>query len=633
MNLIDKLKETFFLIKKKIIAWFNELCDEIKNIENKKRFGLIVGSWVLVFILIVCISKIKEIHDKNTYVRVLAETESPEEVSEADIKIESVIIKKETMAEKTTDETIVPESTEVQNSEVDVEIIEKETIPFEKIEVATEQLYDDAVITAPKSQVIYSEPGEKKSSKTYDEDRFINCIDVSKHQGDIDWKSVKESGIDYAIIRVAYRGYETGKIAKDSKFEKNIKDALANDIKVGVYFFSQATNKVEALEEASVILKYIKGYNITLPVVIDWETAPGYRTYSGISKSELTDIISVFCDTVKKYGYDPMVYMCQTDFTGRVNGKKLAQKYKIWVAWYFGCYAKNDKSLNRFKYGEDIPDLTYNYNVWQYSKNGYVKGISTPVDMNVYILPKKIPNPVLTVDCKDKVVDYNDKKYDILSGVKLVNHEGKNITNKVKYLLKNINSKPVTKEEAMLNPGKYLVSYYYEDNPKVYKEINLYVRDIPAVYFDEVKWCDNVIKNVDYIYDTKLSIEENLESIKTQILSKIEVRKYNLPFNNDYSIIDGEIINFNDLIIDGCVCEGEYELRYKSECLEGIVIERIIKLNILCNSNEENETDANHKNEEKEEITSEENSEETGEEKEETTEKISEENVELEEEI
>lgn len=618
MDYWDKIKSLFCCVKEKITEWFNELYNEIKSIENKKRFGIIVGSWFLVFISIIFVSKIKEVHDDNN-IMILAETESIEEMTEADVQVETVVIKKETMAETTTIEVSTEVSTETQNKDIDVNSFEKETIPFEKIEVVNEQLYDDAIITTQKTQVIYSEPGEKKSSRDYDKDRFVNCIDVSKHQGDIDWKAVKESGIDYAIIRVGYRGYETGKIAKDSKFEKNIKEALANDIEVGVYFFSQATNKVEALEEASVILKYIKGYNITLPVVIDWETAPGYRTYSGINKDELTDIISVFCDTVKKYGYDPMVYMCQTDFTGRVHGKKLAQKYKIWVAWYFGCYSKSDASLNRFKYGEDIPDLTYDYNVWQYSKNGYVKGISTPVDMNIYILPEKTPEPVLTVDFEEKFIDYNDKKYDVLSGVKLIDYQGLNITDKVGYMINNSNLKPVAIEEMVVNPGKYVISYYYKDNPKICKNINLYVRDIPEVYFDEKKWCEDEIKNVDYIYDKKISVEENLEILKSQILSRIEVRKYNLSFDKDYIVIDGEIYNLPELGTDGCIREGEYELRYKNEVLEGLVIERIVKLNILLPSDEENETDDN-----------EENAETDGENNEESTEKSSKENVELE---
>ena len=379
VKLINELKE-------KIIKCIIELYNEIKSIENKKRFGIVVGSWVFVFISIILVSKIKDIHDNNANISVLAENELSEEISEADLQPEHLVVKKETIKETTISEMVRVESTEIISTDTNIDIDEKETIPFENIEVVNEELKDDAIINIQKKQTFFSVPGEKKSSKEYEEDRFVNCIDVSKHQGDIDWKLVKESGIDYAIIRVAYRGYETGKIAKDSKFEKNIKGALANDIEVGVYFFSQATNKIEALEEASVILKYIKGYNITLPVVIDWETAPGYRTYSEIDKNELTDIISVFCDTVSKYGYDPMVYMCQTDFTGRVNGKMLAQKYKIWVAWYFECYAKLDKTLNRFNYGEDIPDLTYNYIMWQYSKSGYIKGISTPVDMNLFIL-------------------------------------------------------------------------------------------------------------------------------------------------------------------------------------------------------------------------------------------------------
>ena len=589
MNFIDKLKEKILLIKEKIFGFFISLYNELKNIENKKRFAIIVGAWIAVFISVIIVSKIKERHDKNEnlHMQVLAETDSLEETTLADIYIESVVAKKEIPTESSTQET----STDIVETEKQEVVVEKETIAFEELEIVDEQLYDDAVVTAIKNEVIYSEPGEKKSSKEYDEDRFVNCIDVSKHQGDIDWSKVKASGIDYAIIRVAYRGYETGKIAKDSKFEKNIKEALANDIEVGVYFFSQAINEREALEEASVILNYIKGYNITLPVVIDWETAPGYRTYSGIGKSELTDIISVFCDTVSKYGYDPMVYMCQSDFTGRVYGKKLAQKYKIWVAWYFECYAKSSRSQNRFKYGDEMPDLTYDYNVWQYSKKGYVNGISTDVDMNLYILPEKKPHPILTVDNERITLNINSKNFDIYSGVKLIDSDSKDATDKVKFVIKNQNSKSISINEALLTAGKYSITYFYEENPDISKTIDLYVRDVPKVYFDGILWDINENKSFEYFYNNTMTAEENIEILKEQILSKIEAREYDITKKNEYSVINGFLNNTESLIgKDGIMC-GKYELEYVAEDSYGLRTNRIITVNILDLIDEEDESE------------------------------------------
>lgn len=592
MDLMGFLKDKCILIKDKILFFLKALHEEIVNIENKKKFAMMVCSWLMVFASIIVISNIKDKRDENYVVKALAETESVSEMSLANIFVESVVAKKETIVETSvveTTEVIIQETSEFVEEET-IEV-EKETIPFEKIEVFEEQLHDDAIITTQKAPVIYSEPGEKKSSKTMDEYRFANCIDVSKHQGDINWKAVKESGIDYAIIRVAYRGYETGKIAKDTKFEKNIKEALANDIEVGVYFFSQATNKFEALEEASVILKYIKGYNITLPVVIDWETAPGYRTYSGIGKSELTDIISIFCDTVSKHGYEPMVYMCQTDFTGRVYGKKLSEKYKIWVAWYFEAYAKKDKKLNIFKYGQDIPDLSYNYDVWQYSKNGYVKGISTPVDMNVYILPKKKPQAILSVEDEKIVIDYNDKEYDVLSSVKLVDLSGVEINDKVEYLLKNDNSKPVSIEEAINNPGKYIITYYYEDNPEIIKDVELHVRDIPDMYFDKVIWNIDEVKYVDYEYDNNVDFDTNMNSLKIKINSNIEFMGHGVKQNIKYENFYGELIDAKEVLTAGQVLDGEYEFKYKIEIFENILFERIIKVNISNSGYEETETE------------------------------------------
>lgn len=518
-----------YKVKDIMIGFLKNILEEIKAVENKKRFISFVILWFVIFISIIIVSDIKEKHNKSSEKKeIMVESVFEEELISAAIDMNKMILKSKTAY-------IVPDTEktselleDVQNSEetkIVEEIVQNEVISIENIKVSDEQLSDDASINL-KQEVFYSEPGLVKTSIGIDKSRIVNCIDVSKHQGTINWKKVKESGIDYAFIRVAYRGYETGAIAIDKKFEENIKGALANSIEVGVYFFSQAVNEKEALEEASVILNYIKNYNITLPVVIDWETAPGYRTYFGIGKNKLTSILTTFCDAVKNKGYTPMIYMCQSDLSGRVNIKQLESKYKIWLAWYFECYSKSDRSDNIFKYGENIPDVSYDYDVWQYSKNGYINGISEPVDMNIYILPEKKNPPVFTITNKKRVVNLNEKSFDIKDGISLIDSDGNNITDKLSYVIKDKDGKVRTLDEVLSLSGKYMVYYTYDEISEIKDEMVLYVRDMPQIYYDEKIWNESKKISVEYTYDNSYDIDENIEMLTKEIKAKISVISY-----------------------------------------------------------------------------------------------------------
>ena len=128
-------------------------------------------------------------------------------------------------------------------------------------------------------------------------------IDISKHNGNIDWNAVKNSGVQYVILRCGYRGSASGVLVEDQKFKRNIQGATAAGLKVGIYFFSQAVNEVEAVEEASMTLSLIKNYRITYPVYIDVESANGRA--DGISKAARTSVINAFCQTIRNSGYTP----------------------------------------------------------------------------------------------------------------------------------------------------------------------------------------------------------------------------------------------------------------------------------------------------------------------------------------
>lgn len=189
-------------------------------------------------------------------------------------------------------------------------------------------------------------------------------IDVSKHNGNIDWNAVKNSGVSYVIIRCGYRGYSTGVLVEDPKFHSNIKGAKAAGLKVGAYFYSQAVNEVEAVEEASMAIDLVKGYGLNYPLFLDVEASGGRA--DGISRDMRTAVCKTFCQTVQNSGISAGVYANKTWFTEKINTGSLTN-YKLWLAQYASA-----------------PTYTATrYDLWQYSSKGRVSGISTNVDMNI----------------------------------------------------------------------------------------------------------------------------------------------------------------------------------------------------------------------------------------------------------
>ena len=192
-------------------------------------------------------------------------------------------------------------------------------------------------------------------------------IDVSKWNGSIDWNAVKNSGVSYVIIRCGYRGSSTGVLVEDPKFRSNIKGAKAAGLKVGAYFFSQAVNEVEAVEEASMALNLVSGYGLSYPIFMDVEASGGRG--DGISKETRTAVCRAFCATVQNSGYAAGIYANKTWFTEKISTGSLTG-YKIWLAQYASA-----------------PSYTATrYDMWQYSAKGRVSGISGNVDMNISYL-------------------------------------------------------------------------------------------------------------------------------------------------------------------------------------------------------------------------------------------------------
>lgn len=191
-------------------------------------------------------------------------------------------------------------------------------------------------------------------------------IDVSKWNGNIDWNAVKNSGVSYVIIRCGYRGSSKGNLIEDSKFASNIKGATAAGLKVGVYFFTQAVDEVEAVEEASMVLDQIKGYKISYPVFLDVEPSGGRA--DSLDRSTRTAVCKAFCETIRDAGYTAGIYANKTWLTEKIDAGALSS-YKIWLAQYAAT-----------------PTYTGKYDLWQYKSNGSVSGINGKVDLNLSYL-------------------------------------------------------------------------------------------------------------------------------------------------------------------------------------------------------------------------------------------------------
>lgn len=195
-------------------------------------------------------------------------------------------------------------------------------------------------------------------------------IDVSQHQGDIDWEQVAASGVEFAMIRAGYRGYgANGTLVTDECFERNMEGAAANGIDIGVYFFTQAITVEEALEEAQYVLELIAPYDITYPIVIDVEkpSSSGARA-NALTQEQRTEIVSTFCDTIEEAGYTPMIYGGAYSLFGMLDIEQI-HHYQIWFAFY-----------------NDYIYYPYQMQLWQYSDKGSIPGIEGAVDLNLWFL-------------------------------------------------------------------------------------------------------------------------------------------------------------------------------------------------------------------------------------------------------
>ena len=215
----------------------------------------------------------------------------------------------------------------------------------------------------------------------YDEDDFaydgqyLTCLtgpsvlglDVSSHQGTIDWKQVKAAGFEFVMIRVGYRGYESGLLNVDSRAQQNYEGARAAGLKVGAYFFSQAVNDAEARQEAAFVMDQIALWRVEMPVVFDWEYVDASARTATMDKAALTRCTRAFVSAVEAAGYDAMVY-----FNPHLSRNLLDLEQLVDIPFWLALYT-------------DQMTFDHRIQMWQYTQEGRIPGIEGNVDINLWL--------------------------------------------------------------------------------------------------------------------------------------------------------------------------------------------------------------------------------------------------------
>lgn len=193
-------------------------------------------------------------------------------------------------------------------------------------------------------------------------------VDVSEHQQQVDWKQVKDAGMDFAFVRIGYRGYTEGMLYQDESAEQNLTGAKKAGLKIGAYFYSQAISPVEAAQEAAFCISFLQKYDLDLPVVFDWEYVSSEARTADVDMQTITDCAKVFCEAIKDAGYEAMVYFNPSITTTHLDLVQL-QEYPFWLSLY-----------------SDTMDYPHKVEFWQYTQDGKVPGIPGDADINLWFI-------------------------------------------------------------------------------------------------------------------------------------------------------------------------------------------------------------------------------------------------------
>lgn len=260
----------------------------------------------------------------------------------------------------------------------------EQTVPETTLETTLETEPETTVETEPEQTLATMPPLPESEANPYgandfqyDSRNFLYCtkaktipgIDLSSYQGTPDWQKVKDYGVEFAMIRIGYRGYGSGKLVEDPTARPNLEGASSVGIKIGAYFFSQAVTVEEAAEEAQFLLDIIKDYNIEMPVVFDWEEVAAEDARTADTDSEtLTACTAEFCRILEEAGYQPMIYFNRHQAKYKLDLSQLTQ-YPFWLAAY----------TDRMHY-------PYRFEMWQYTDSGRIAGIDGNVDLDMWFV-------------------------------------------------------------------------------------------------------------------------------------------------------------------------------------------------------------------------------------------------------
>lgn len=345
----------------------------------------------------------------------------------------------------------------------------------------------------------------------------LGC-DVSRWNGTINWIQAKNAGIKYTFVKVAGRGRTNGIISDDPKYKENIRGALNAGIRVGVYFYSEAINVNEAIEEANYLIERARNYNITLPLVIDYE---GFNSeerigQANLSKSQYTEIVKAFCETVKNAGYTPMIYASASFYTNYMNGEELSRYYRIWSA----AYSHQPDHYNR---------VTYDF--WQFTSTAqgasYGMG-STYVDLDYWYDDGTNFKSVLSGLCYDGSTDNEFQCHYYKNGVIDKTYSGVTFYEDKWYKVKNGGID--TSFTGLANNNK---GWWYIQNGRV--------------NFSYEGICGNAYGNW-YVKNGKIQFSKNgLVYVNNTSINADNGKKYS--FNGWYYIKDGQICYNEEKVI------------------------------------------------------------------------------------
>ncbi|MCR5650152.1 MAG: glycoside hydrolase family 25 protein [Lachnospiraceae bacterium] len=351
------------------------------NVRKKSRLGRYLALFIIIdlVLLTACIFLLmKNIYDKKVYEMKLEE--------EAGTEIHEITVDEEEIAdelEKITTSSVSSDDDRVKKVK---SLAERGSSALEMLKV----LFPQQLVIADEGAFHFYDINRNLKKNTYDnncfsvtdENRMIYTkddeeigycgIDVSEHNGEIDWEEVAADGIDFVYIRAGYRGYGSGKMVEDKCFVQNIEGAKTAGLSIGIYYFTQAVNENEAVEEADFILEKADEYGVDIPIAIDVEKIDDpeaeVRT-AALSKDEYTKNVRAFCKRVESRGYGSIIYGNAKTFMMLVNMSELEDKEK-WFADYIG---PNDI----------VPYFPYEFRIWQYISNGTCRGVEGNVDMNL----------------------------------------------------------------------------------------------------------------------------------------------------------------------------------------------------------------------------------------------------------